>query len=126
MAVLAGEQADGPHLRREKFLGGEQEPGADPAPLPVGGDHQPQKLRGFAADAGADAGNEPARFTDAPGVAGLLAELGTQIRQGLCQRRHVKILVSLCLSHECRSLQRQHLTGVTRCERRQALRLIHS
>lgn len=35
MAVLAGEQADGSHLRREKVFGGQQQPGADSAPLPV-------------------------------------------------------------------------------------------
>ena len=49
VAVLAGEQADGPYLRRQQVLGGQQQPGTDSLSLPVGGDHEPDELGGAAA-----------------------------------------------------------------------------
>jgi len=125
MAVLAGEQADGPHPWWEKILGGEQQFGADSAPLPVGCNHQPDKLGGVATDMGADARDEPARFADTPAVTELFAELGMQLRQRLGQRRDLEVPVSLGLGHECCSLQRQHLTGLTGGECGERSGLIH-
>ena len=48
-----------------------------------------------------------------------------QARQGLGQRREMKVPVSLGLGHERGPLQRQHLTGVTGCERGERSRRIH-
>lgn len=126
MTALACEQADGQHLRRQEIFGGQQQPGTDPLALAVGGNHQPDEFGGLATDVGAYAGDEPACLADAPAMAAPLAEFSMQVRKGLGQRRDVKIPVSPGLGHERCPLQRQDLTGVTGCERRERSRPIHA
>jgi hypothetical protein len=58
-------------------------------------------------------------------VAAPFAQFGMQVRQGLGQRRDVKIPVSLGLGHECGSLKRKHFHGVTGRERGKRSRCVH-